>query len=57
MPGAGGLPDVVDRRRKGIEASRIQYKGYGPRKPIATNETAEGRKKNQRVEIKILSTG
>lgn len=42
--------------RKGIAADRIQYKGFGPRQPIASNATAEGRKRNQRVEIKILST-
>jgi outer membrane protein OmpA-like peptidoglycan-associated protein len=40
---------------KGIAASRLSYKGYGKRQPIATNETVEGRRKNQRVEIKILS--
>ena len=43
--------------RKGISAQRIQFKGYGPNKPVATNATAAGRKLNQRVEIKILSTG
>ncbi len=41
---------------KGIGAGRIKYKGYGSRKPLASNSTAEGRKQNQRVEIKILST-
>ena len=41
--------------KKGISASRIKYKGYGKRSPIATNKTKEGRSKNQRVEIKILS--
>lgn len=41
---------------KGIESSRIKYQGYGPDRPIASNKTAEGRRKNQRVEIKILST-
>lgn len=40
---------------RGISRNRLQYKGYGKRQPIATNETAAGRKKNQRVEIKILS--
>lgn len=40
---------------KGIPASQLRYKGYGKRKPIATNETVEGRAKNQRVEIKIIS--
>lgn len=39
---------------KGIPASRLQYKGYGKRMPIDTNATVEGRRKNQRVEIKIL---
>jgi outer membrane protein OmpA-like peptidoglycan-associated protein len=41
--------------RKGIPTKRIKYKGYGKRKPIASNLTKSGRKKNQRVEIKILS--
>lgn len=40
--------------KKGVDASRISYKGYGKRNPITTNETKEGRLKNQRVEIKIL---
>jgi outer membrane protein OmpA-like peptidoglycan-associated protein len=39
---------------KGIEARRVMSKGYGKRKPVATNQTAEGRKKNQRVEIKFI---
>jgi outer membrane protein OmpA-like peptidoglycan-associated protein len=41
--------------KRGIPAARVQYKGYGKRSPIATNETPEGRKSNQRVEIKILT--
>jgi len=40
--------------QKGIEQSRISYKGYGKRNPIASNRSAAGRRKNQRVEIKIL---
>lgn len=39
---------------KGIDSKRVVYKGYGKRYPIAPNTTAEGRKTNQRVEIKIL---
>ncbi|MBK8721743.1 MAG: OmpA family protein [Saprospiraceae bacterium] len=39
----------------GLNSDRVLYKGYGKRNPIATNNTLEGRKKNQRVEIKILS--
>lgn len=40
---------------KGIPKQRLQYKGYGKRNPVETNKTAYGRKRNQRVEIKILS--
>lgn len=40
---------------KGIPNSRVQYKGYGWTQPIEPNTTPEGRQKNQRVEIKILS--
>ena len=43
--------------RKGIPTDRISYRGYGKRNPIATNQTLQGRRKNQRVEIKILSLG
>lgn len=42
---------------KGIPKRRISYKGYGKRNPIASNKTREGRKRNQRVEIKILDVG
>ena len=42
---------------KGIPSDRLTYKGYGKRKSIASNLTPEGRRKNQRVEIKILSIG
>ncbi|MBK7339349.1 MAG: OmpA family protein [Saprospiraceae bacterium] len=39
----------------GIDSTRINFKGYGKRSPIASNSTPEGRALNQRVEIKILS--
>jgi len=42
--------------RKGIAPDKIQFKGYGKKQPIADNKTPSGRKRNQRVEIKILST-
>jgi outer membrane protein OmpA-like peptidoglycan-associated protein len=38
----------------GISPGRITYHGYGKRQPIATNTSTEGRRKNQRVEVKIL---
>jgi len=40
---------------KNINRSRLTYKGYGKKFPIASNDTAEGRRKNQRVELKIIS--
>lgn len=43
--------------QKGIPETRISYKGYGKRVPVATNSTAAGRRKNQRVELRILSLG
>jgi outer membrane protein OmpA-like peptidoglycan-associated protein len=40
---------------KGIDASRLTAKGYGSKKPIATNETDAGRQQNRRTEFKITS--
>ena len=38
----------------GIDASRLKTVGYGFEKPVASNKTAEGRKKNRRVEIVVV---
>jgi outer membrane protein OmpA-like peptidoglycan-associated protein/tetratricopeptide (TPR) repeat protein len=40
---------------KGIAASRLQAKGYGSSKPIATNDNADGRQQNRRTEFEILA--
>ncbi len=39
----------------GIDKSRLTAKGYGKTKPIADNETEEGRQLNRRTEFEILS--
>ncbi len=39
---------------KGISPERVSAIGYGEYHPIASNDTAEGRKLNRRVEIVIL---
>lgn len=36
---------------KGVEVSRLQYKGWGPSKPIADNNSKQGRAINRRVEL------
>ncbi len=43
--------------QQGIELDRIQYEGFGERKPIATNDTDEGRQMNRRVEFVVLELG
>jgi outer membrane protein OmpA-like peptidoglycan-associated protein len=37
-----------------VAAGRIQSYGYGPRYPVATNDTAAGRQANRRVELELL---
>lgn len=39
--------------RKGISTDRLDFVGYGESRPIATNDTAEGRKLNRRVEFVV----
>jgi lipid-binding SYLF domain-containing protein len=39
----------------GVDRSRLTTKGYGENKPVASNETETGRRKNRRVELVRLS--
>ncbi|UCC78525.1 MAG: OmpA family protein [Candidatus Zixiibacteriota bacterium] len=43
--------------KKGIGPERLVAVGYGEHRPIATNDTAEGRQQNRRVEFYIAARG
>lgn len=42
---------------QGIADGRLDSRGFGERKPVATNRTPEGRQQNRRVEVKIINNG
>lgn len=39
--------------KKGINPNRLRYAGYGSERPIASNSTADGKRKNRRTEFEI----
>lgn len=66
LTGAEGYNLALSRKRaanvkaylisQGVSASRVKIEYYGSSKPVASNETIEGRKKNRRVDIDIVDT-
>ena len=51
---AGSAADYLGRR--GLDSDRLITTGKGESEPVATNETAEGRQQNRRVEVAIYAT-
>jgi chemotaxis protein MotB len=40
--------------RNGVDKTKLSVSGYGPYRPIASNDTLDGRKRNRRVEVNII---
>jgi OOP family OmpA-OmpF porin len=51
---AAAVADYLIKNYPEIKKDRLTQKGYGENEPVASNDTAEGRAKNRRVEFKVL---
>ncbi len=51
---AGAVVDYL--KTKGISPERLTAKGFGETHPVASNATAEGRARNRRTELEVIST-
>jgi outer membrane protein OmpA-like peptidoglycan-associated protein len=40
---------------KGVNNSRLSFKGFGEANPVADNNTEEGRALNRRTELSVVS--
>lgn len=41
--------------QRGVDSSRLRYRGFGFSRPVANNDTDEGRAKNRRTEFVVLA--
>lgn len=41
----------------GFDPARVSGRGFGETRPVANNETAEGRRKNRRIDVVIVGAG
>lgn len=65
--GSDAINDPLSQRRadsvasylvnQGVSADLIQTRGYGSREPVASNDSANGRRQNRRVEVTLESRG
>lgn len=65
--GSDAINDPLSQRRadsvasylvsQGVDAGLIETRGYGSHRPVATNDTVEGRRQNRRVEITLERVG
>jgi outer membrane protein OmpA-like peptidoglycan-associated protein len=39
----------------GIDGARLDYAGFGQERPIASNDTEDGRAKNRRTEFVVVA--
>lgn len=55
--------DLAERRassvrtylvERGIDAERLEVRGFGQTRPVASNDTPEGRRKNRRVDLSVI---
>ena len=46
---------LIERNK--LDERRIYYTGRGDVEPVASNDTAEGRAHNRRIEIRLYMTG
>lgn len=42
---------------RGVDAARMETRGYGESQPVESNDTDAGRELNRRVELKVISAG
>ena len=42
--------------QQGVDAAQLKAVGFGQEKPVAENETPEGRFKNRRIAFEVLNT-
>ncbi|QIZ78588.1 OmpA family protein [Ferrimonas lipolytica] len=47
---------AAELTRQGVASYRVSTAGYGPLRPVATNDTTAGRAANRRVEILLIPT-